>query len=143
LPVESSIESPATPVSQARRTFSATPAASAPKPLSKSAFTGRSVAATISCRCASAMSREMPPSRLPCDQAKPELVVASALNPRLCRKRALPTSQGFGMTKHPDLCSSWKARRLAAMMGRVSAMGGLQGDVDERQYRARRQPTSS
>jgi hypothetical protein len=50
MPVESSIESPATPVSTARRTLSATPAASGAKPLSKSALTGRSVAATIACR---------------------------------------------------------------------------------------------
>ena len=66
-------------------TLSATPAASGAKPLSKSAFTGKSVAATISCRWASAVSRETAPSLRPRDQAKPELVLASALNPRLCR----------------------------------------------------------
>ncbi len=41
--------------------------------------------ATKSCRCASAMSREMALSARARDQAKPELVVASALKPRLCR----------------------------------------------------------
>src|ERR1700730_6386450 len=68
------------------------------------------------------MSRDMPPSGRPCDQAKPELVVASALKPRLCRNRALPTSQGFGMTKHPASCNCRKARRLSSMLSRASVM---------------------
>src|SRR5919198_4456980 len=49
-----------------------------------------------------------PLSRRPSDQAKPELVVASAGNPRFARTRALPTSHGFGMTKQPDWCSRRK-----------------------------------
>jgi len=40
----------------------------------------------------------------PRDQAKPELVVASALNPSSSSQRALPGSQGFGITKQPDSC---------------------------------------
>jgi hypothetical protein len=84
-PVESSIDRPATPVATARRTLSATPAASGAKPFSKSALMGTSTAATISCRWASAMSRVMPLSARACDHAKPALVVASALKPRLCR----------------------------------------------------------
>ncbi len=43
-PVASSMERPATPVATQRRTLSATPAASAPNPDSKSAFTGTSAA---------------------------------------------------------------------------------------------------
>jgi len=50
-PVESSIDSPATPVATASLTLSATAAGSTPNPFSKSAFTGRSVAATISRKC--------------------------------------------------------------------------------------------
>lgn len=79
LPVESSIDRPATPVSTASRTLRATACGSAPKPFSKSALTGSEVAATSSRRCASTASRAMAPSAWPCDQAKPELVVASAL----------------------------------------------------------------
>jgi hypothetical protein len=84
-PVESSIDNAATPVSTARRTLSATPSGSAAKPPSKSAFTGRSVASTISRKCASAISRVMPLSGRARDHANPELVVAIALKPMLCR----------------------------------------------------------
>ena len=76
-------------------------------------------------RCASAMSREMPLSGRPCDQAKPELVVASALKPRLCRYSALPTSQGFGMTKQPASCICRKVWRFSSMLGRVAVIGEL------------------
>ena len=41
-------------------------------------------------------------SRRPCDQANPELVVARAGKPSRARIRALPISQGLGMTKQPD-----------------------------------------
>ena len=51
--------------------------------------------------------------------AAPEEVDASALKPRPWRYRALPTSQGLGMTKQPDSCSLWNARRLSAMLGRM------------------------
>lgn len=55
----------------------------------------------------------------PSDQANPELVLARALKPRLCKYTALPTSQGLGMRKHPDSCSCLNARRLSAMLGRL------------------------
>src|SRR5678810_258536 len=42
---------------------------------------------------------------MPSDQAIPELVVASAWNPRPSSSRALPASHGFGITKQPDSCS--------------------------------------
>ena len=45
------------------------------------------------------------PALLSPDHAKPELVVAGALKLRPCRKRALPTSQAFGITEHPDWCN--------------------------------------
>jgi hypothetical protein len=73
------------PVSIARRTLRATPSGSVAKPCSKSAFTGSSVATTSWRRCASTASSGGPPSRSPSDQAQPELVLASALKPRLAR----------------------------------------------------------
>lgn len=84
-PVESSMERPATPVSTANRTFRATPAASGAKPFSKSAFTGSSVAATISRKWTSVSSTDICPSAFACRHAAPELVVASALKPSLWR----------------------------------------------------------
>ena len=39
---------------------------------------------------------------LTADHAKPALLEASALNPSRARSRALPRSQGLGMTKQPD-----------------------------------------
>jgi hypothetical protein len=39
------------------------------------------------------------------DQAKPELVDASALKPIPCNSFALPASHGFGSTKQPLSCS--------------------------------------
>src|SRR6266849_2599070 len=61
--------------------------------------------------CASISSRGTPPSRFPREKAKPAEVVASALNPRRRRYIAVPISQGFGRTKHPDSCI---ARNFAA-----------------------------
>ena len=47
---------------------------------------------------------------LPRVQARPALVVASALNPWTASRRALPMSQGFGITKQP---ASWSARNVS------------------------------
>ena len=69
---------------------------------SKSALTGTSTASAIAAMCSRASSRVTPLSFRPRLQANPELVVASALNPSEVRNRALPTSQGFGITKQPD-----------------------------------------
>jgi hypothetical protein len=55
-PVESSIESPAIPVSAARATLAATPSGSTAKPPSKSALIGRSTASLSARKCASAWS---------------------------------------------------------------------------------------
>src|SRR5258708_15609264 len=121
------MDRPATPASTASRTLSATPALSAAKPPSKSALIGTSVAATIVARCSSMVSRETPLSGRPCDQAKPALVVASARKPRLCRYRALPRSQGFGIRKQPDSCSCRNSRRLSVTLGRALAMPVIPG----------------
>jgi hypothetical protein len=53
----------------------------------------------------------------PSDQAMPELVEARALNPKPCSSRALPASQGFGITKQPSSCSLRNWARLSAADG--------------------------
>ncbi len=60
-------------------------------------------------RWSSASSRVTWLSALPSVQAKPALVVASAGKPSCSSARALPASQGFGITKHPAACRSRKA----------------------------------
>ena len=94
------------PVWIAALTFSATRSGSMAKPPSKSALTGTSTPAAMARQCASIPSSGTPWSGRPVDHANPELVVATALNPSETRARAEPTSQGLGMTKHPDACSS-------------------------------------
>ena len=101
VPVESSIESPAIPVATAAVTLAATSPGSTAKPPSKSAFTGSVTADATARRWASASSRVTWLSALPSVQAKPALVVARAGKPSCSRARALPASQGFGITKHP------------------------------------------
>jgi len=80
-PVESSIEMPAMPLVTARRTLAPTCDGSIANPPSKSALIGISTLAAISSKCRSASSIEIALSACPRDQAKPELVVASARNP--------------------------------------------------------------
>ena len=50
----------------------------------------------------------------PRENAKPELVVASALKPRCARYCAVPMSHGFGMTKQPLSCSRRKGGAAAS-----------------------------
>ena len=50
----------------------------------------------------------------PSVKAKPELVVASALNPSASNMRAEPTSHGFGMTKGSPSCSAANAAPFSA-----------------------------
>src|SRR5665213_3330798 len=114
-PVESSIDSPATPVLTPRATLAPTLSGSGANPPSKSALTGRSTAPHSSVRCFSASSSAMRLSDLPIDQAKPALVEASALNPRCWSARALPTSKGLGMMKHPRSCILRNVARLSAV----------------------------
>jgi len=61
--VASSIEAPASPAAAASRIVSATVSGSSPKPFSRSALTGRSVARTMSAACASIRSRPIVLSR--------------------------------------------------------------------------------
>src|SRR5215208_275534 len=77
-----------------------------------------SVAATISERCASTLSTPTAVSACPTDHANPDEVDASALKRNPCSQRAEPMSQGLGMTKQPDACSSRNARRLSTTDGR-------------------------
>ena len=121
-PVESSIDTPAMPVSMAARTFCATPSGLSAKPLSKSALTGSSVAATSARKYASTVGRGICPSAQPCDHAAPELVEASALKPSCASQCAEPTSHGLGMTKQPLACSWRKAARRAAIAVGVGNM---------------------
>ena len=77
--VRFSTDRPATPVAAHLRTFSATPAGSSAKPDSKSALTGRSVAADSSRQVIEQFVEFQPVVAAPRDQAKPALVDASAL----------------------------------------------------------------
>src|SRR5688572_5028733 len=97
--MESSMDPPTMPVAAARRIVSATVFSSSPKPFSRSALTGRSVAAAISVTCASIRSRPTWLSSTPMENANPALVVASASKPSFASIFAVPTSQGFGMMK--------------------------------------------
>ena len=101
---------------------SATASGASPKPFSRSAETGKGVASTIVRACARASSRVIAPSasRRPSVNAKPALVVASASKPSPARIRAVPTSQGLGMTKAP-------ARRCRAQnaFARSVALAGI------------------
>src|SRR5215469_18961654 len=62
------------------------------------------------------------------DQAQPELVVASALNPAACSQTAEPASQGLGMTKQPDSCSRRKLARRSAMEAAMANAPCLSGN---------------
>ena len=84
-----------------------------PKPFSRSAETGRAVAATMARACASASSRVTFPSRRPSVPAQAPLDVASAAKPSPARTRAEPASHGLGITKAPG--RSWRARNRAAL----------------------------
>ena len=120
-PVESSMESPATPVSTASRTLSETPSGSRAWPLSKSALIGRSVASTIVRRCVRTASGLVPPSIAASAHAEPELVVASALNPRVCGWRALPASQVF---EYDEAAVAMQLVKAAALIGSARSAGG-------------------
>src|SRR5207249_595812 len=65
-------------------------------------------------RCASVWSRNRPLSGTPRVHAFPALVVASASNPIPSSATALPTSQGFGITKQPASCRRRKAATLSS-----------------------------
>ena len=91
---------------------SAASAGASPKPFSRSADTGRSVAVTMARACASASVRVTRPSRRPSAPAQAPLDVASAAKPSPASTRADPPSHGFGITNAPG--PSWSARNRAA-----------------------------
>src|SRR5882757_9808330 len=69
--------------------------------------------------CAITSSRVTSPSARPSVNAKPELVVASALNPSSSSMRAEPASHGFGMMNGAP---SWRARN-SAVRGELMLVG--------------------
>src|SRR4030095_8069701 len=126
-PVASSMEPPTTPASAASRIISAAARGSWAYPLSRSAFTGRSVASEITRQLASTSARltALAPSTWPSMFERPRLVVASASKPRLASRRAVPASQGLGMMN--ARARSWRARNVAAFCACVGItdLGGL------------------
>src|SRR3954449_12170077 len=71
--------------------------------------------------CSTTSSSVTSPSARPSVNAKPELVVASALKPSSSSMRAEPASHGFGMTKGSP---SWSARKRAGLAGKFVLVGG-------------------
>jgi hypothetical protein len=67
---------------------------------------GRPVARVSERTCSATSSSVACPSLRPRVKAKPELVVASALNPSASSTRAEPASHGFGMRKASPSCSA-------------------------------------
>src|SRR5271169_6474651 len=74
LPLASSIEQPTSPDSAASLIVSATISGASPKPFSRSAETGRSVASQITRDWANASSRVTRPSRRPSNDVRPSLL---------------------------------------------------------------------
>ena len=94
---------------------SATAAGSSAKAFSRSAETGRSVAATMTAEWTRVSSRLTEPSFRPSDAAKPELVVARASNPRDASSLAEPRSHGLGSRRgSPARCRDRNWRALSA-----------------------------
>ena len=105
----------------ASSTALATAAGSSPNPFSRSADTGRAVAATIAAAWTRASSRLTEPSSRPRLAANPLLVVARASYPTQARIRADPASQGFGSSSGP---SRWCSSRKRAAWSAVSEVKG-------------------
>src|SRR3954466_8864659 len=71
--------------------------------------------------CSTTSSSVTSPSARPSVNAKPELVVASALKPSSSSMRAEPASHGFGMTNGPP---PGRARNSAVLAGKFVLVGG-------------------
>src|SRR3954464_439528 len=71
--------------------------------------------------CATTSSSVTSPSARPSVNAKPELVVASALKPSSSSIRAEPASHGFGMTNGSP---SWRARKALLVSCKLMLVGG-------------------
>src|SRR3954471_17566686 len=88
--------------------------------------------------CAITSSRVTSPSARPSVNAKPELVVASALKPSSASIRAEPASHGFGMTNGSPEWSALNSAGVAGKLGLVGRnrplvagdVGGARGGVD-------------
>ena len=89
---------------------SATRSGVVPKAFSRSAVTGRSLAATMSAALRSTASRPAWLSGLASENAKPALVVASASKPACASRRAEPASHAFATMNGPGrACSARNA----------------------------------
>src|SRR5436190_4375925 len=77
-------------------------------------------ASASSAVCAITSSSVTSPSARPNVNAKPELVVASALKPSSSSMRAEPASHGFGMTNGSP---EWSARNSAGVAGKLGLVG--------------------
>src|SRR5215472_11145342 len=123
-PVASSIEPPTMPASAANRMIAAASSGSSAYPFSRSAFTGRSVAAAISRQLAISSSRviESVPSIRPQELENPRLVVANASKASEASNFAVPASQGLGMMKIPGRsCSARNDRARSACVRMVNS----------------------
>ncbi len=116
-PVESSIDSPATPVATAAETLRPLPRVRRRTRPRSPRSSGRSTPLAIVFRCAST-----PASGTCCRRGRATRQSRrwsrQGLKPSCARTRALPRSQGFGMTKQPASWRIRKARRrsVAAVM---------------------------
>ncbi|SRR5712691_572553 len=105
-----------------------TPSGLPENPSSRSAETGRVVAAAIAAACPSACSLLAEPSGRPNVAAKPLLVVASAGKPSHSRSLAEPASHGFGISSGPlPWCSSRKRFTLSRWLVMASIYGSRTG----------------
>src|SRR3989442_205937 len=111
---------------------SAAASGASPKPFSRSAETGRSVAITMARACASASSRVTLPSRRPSTPAQATLEVASAWEPRPARMRADPAYHGLGITNAPGpLCNARKRAALSSWLMVISEIPTLSNDAHD------------
>lgn len=69
--------------------------------------------------------------RRPSAKARPALVVANASKPSTVRMRAVPASQGLGMTKAPGrACKAWNTAAFSAWFSMVvRPPGPMEGSV--------------
>src|SRR5947209_5960828 len=137
-PLQSSTEHPANPASTPMATVSATPSGASAKQFSKSAETGTSTAAATAAAWLTASSRVTDPSRRPRVAANPPLVVARASKPMASRRRADPTSHGFGINSGAEprcrarnrsalSCATLIAAKASHVISRAFAAAALIG----------------
>ena len=103
--------------------FRHTTSGASPKPFSRSAETGKSVASQITRACASASSRVTRPSRRPSRPADAPLEVASAGNPSAAIILAEPPSHTLAITNASG--ASCRERNCFALSARVTVIRRL------------------